>query len=310
MRKYFIGISKSHIADLELRFLFIKIVLETLCHKLLYILYLLYFLAFVYILFGLVKNFRLVCRKTTTGKNFQLEQNLLYLSNCSPIDLAQFITHFQITMASFPCIKQRKHTEKCIINSSQVHAKAHSVTAATAGGEGGEAAPPARLDHINPANPNTFPFCLVLSIPPTRATFQRSQPDDMCVCDMCVCLCVCDTVSLCVCLCLSLARTRSKTFEAQHVALFHFVAYPFSARAQLRSCFQLVTVLASAPPPNPFTADCHGQTLSGLRSVFCGCCLHYVILIAAFSYSCYFSCCAWFSVLAAITLFSFCLATG
>lgn len=207
-------------------------------------------------------------------------------------------------MASFPCIKQRKHTEKCTINSSQVHAKAHSVTAA--GGGGGEAAPPARLDHINPANPNTFPFCLVLSIPPTRATFQRSQPDDMCVWVRHVCL------SVCVCLCLSLARTRSKTFEAQHVALFHFVAYPFSARAQLRSCFQLVTVLASDPPPplNPFTADCHGQTLSGLWSVFCGCCLHYVILVAGFSYSCYFSCCAWFSVLAAITLFSFCLATG
>lgn len=64
------------------------------------------------------------------------------------------------------------------------------------------------------------------------------------------------------------------------------------------------------PPLSPFTADCHGQTLSGLWSVFCGCCLHYVILVAAFSYSCYFSCCAWFSVLAAITLFSFCLATG
>lgn len=48
MRKYFIGIFKSQIADLDRRFPFIKIVLETLCHKLLYILYLLYFLAFVY----------------------------------------------------------------------------------------------------------------------------------------------------------------------------------------------------------------------------------------------------------------------
>lgn len=133
-------------------------------------------------------------------KTFNWSRICFYLSNCSPIDLAQFITHFQITMASFPCIKQRKHTEKCIINSSQVHAKAHSVTAAGGGG-GGEAAPPARLDHINPANPNTFPFCLVLSIPPTRATFQRSQPDDMCVWVRHVCLSVCVRHCLCVCVC-------------------------------------------------------------------------------------------------------------
>lgn len=108
MRKYFIGIFKSHIADLDLRFPFIKIVLETLCHKLLYILYLLYFLAFVYILFGLVKNFRLVCRRTTTGKNFQLEQNLLLSLKLLPNRFGAVHNPLSNYYGKFPLYKTKK----------------------------------------------------------------------------------------------------------------------------------------------------------------------------------------------------------
>lgn len=247
------------------------------------------------------KTFSLFAAEQQQQRTFNWSKESAFISQIAPQSICRSSqSTFKLLWQVFPCIKQRKHTEKCSINSSQVHAKAHTVTA------GDEAVPPARLDHINPLTPPHGPSAQYYQFPQHEPRFKGQIQT--------ICVWVCDTVCsyVCVCACVSpgLAVKPLKR-NMSHCSTLQLIHSPPELSSALVFNWSQFWPQLPLNPLHPTPTDCHDQTLWSLVCfLWVLPTLCYVILVAAFSFSCYFSCCAWFSLLAAITLFSFCLATG